>query len=83
MSKRSNDQAHVENVSKKLNSNDTRGNKIFSSISLGRNEEYEGSFPVYKQPQEVNSYSIDHERKVWFDNREMVSDRFLSILAYN
>lgn len=43
----------------------------WSSFQLKNNAEYEGSFPVYKQPQEINSYSIDHERRVWFDNREM------------
>lgn len=46
-----------------------------SVFRLKRTEEYEGSFPVYKQPQEVTSYSIDHERHVWFDNREMVMAR--------
>ncbi|CEP09637.1 hypothetical protein [Parasitella parasitica] len=42
------------------------------SFRLEANECYQGSFPVYKQPQEITSYSIDHERRVWFDNREMV-----------
>ncbi|KAI8059289.1 hypothetical protein BC940DRAFT_328364 [Gongronella butleri] len=32
---------------------------------------YQGSFPVYKQPTELTSYSIDHERRVWFDDREL------------
>ncbi|KAG2214531.1 hypothetical protein INT46_003081 [Mucor plumbeus] len=41
------------------------------SFRLNRTESYQGSFPVYKQPQEITSYSIDHERRVWFDNREM------------
>jgi hypothetical protein len=42
------------------------------SLQVRRSEDYEGSFPVYKQPQELTSYSIDFERRVWFDNREMV-----------
>ncbi|KAI9267520.1 RAI1 like PD-XK nuclease-domain-containing protein [Helicostylum pulchrum] len=41
------------------------------SFRLKRTQDYEGSFPAYKQPQEVTSYSIDHQRHVWFDNREM------------
>lgn len=44
----------------------------YSSFKLKRTDLYEGSFPVYKQPQELTSYSIDHNRHVWFDNREMV-----------
>lgn len=72
MSKRSVDQDHVENLYKKST---VDNNRILSTFRIGRNEDYEGSFPVYKQPQEVNSYSIDHERKVWFDNREMVKHK--------
>lgn len=45
------------------------------SFRLNRTESYQGSFPVYKQPQEITSYSIDHERRVWFDNREMVRNK--------
>lgn len=45
------------------------------SFRLKRTQDYEGAFPVYKQPQEVTSYSIDHERHVWFDNREMVKKK--------
>ncbi|KAG1169830.1 hypothetical protein G6F70_008113 [Rhizopus microsporus] len=41
------------------------------SFPLEANERYEGSFPVYKQPQELTCYSIDHHRRVWFDDREM------------
>ncbi|KAI9481344.1 MAG: RAI1 like PD-XK nuclease-domain-containing protein [Benjaminiella poitrasii] len=41
------------------------------SFPVKRNEDYEGSFPIYKQPQELTSYSIDHERRVWFDDREL------------
>ncbi|KAI7891728.1 RAI1 like PD-XK nuclease-domain-containing protein [Mucor mucedo] len=41
------------------------------AFRLKRTQDYEGSFPVYKQPEEVTSYSIDGERRVWFDNREM------------
>ncbi|CAO3635371.1 unnamed protein product [Mucor fragilis] len=43
----------------------------YPSFRLNHTESYQGSFPVYKQPQEITSYSIDHERRVWFDNREM------------
>ncbi|CAO3621899.1 unnamed protein product [Cunninghamella blakesleeana] len=32
---------------------------------------YRGSSPVYKKPVEINSYSIDGNRHVWFDNREL------------
>lgn len=46
-----------------------------NTFRIKRTQDYEGSFPVYKQPQEVTSYSIDHERRVWFDNREMVSEK--------
>ncbi|KAI8968584.1 RAI1 like PD-XK nuclease-domain-containing protein [Mycotypha africana] len=42
-----------------------------TAFRLGNWQEYEGSCPVYKQPKELISYSIDHDRKVWFDNREM------------
>lgn len=42
------------------------------SFPLEANERYEGPFPVYKQPQELICYSIDHHRRVWFDDREMV-----------
>lgn len=44
----------------------------YPSFRLNHTDAYQGSFPVYKQPQEITSYSIDHERRVWFDNREMV-----------
>ncbi|KAI7897652.1 RAI1 like PD-XK nuclease-domain-containing protein [Cokeromyces recurvatus] len=43
----------------------------YASFPLGNNYNYEGSFPIYKQPQELVSYSIDHERRVWFDDREL------------
>ncbi|CAO0796606.1 unnamed protein product [Mucor circinelloides] len=43
----------------------------YPSFRLKHTDAYQGSFPVYKQPQEITSYSIDHERRVWFDNREM------------
>ncbi|KAL0146172.1 RAI1 like PD-XK nuclease-domain-containing protein [Mucor lusitanicus] len=43
----------------------------YPSFRLNHTDSYQGSFPVYKQPQEITSYSIDHERRVWFDNREM------------
>ncbi|KAI7868172.1 hypothetical protein BDF14DRAFT_1725080 [Spinellus fusiger] len=32
---------------------------------------YTGRPPNYRQPVEINSYSIDHQRQVWFDNREL------------
>lgn len=50
------------------------------SFRLKRTQDYEGSFPPYKQPQEVTSYSIDHQRHVWFDNREMVNDALFFII---
>jgi hypothetical protein len=69
MSKRSLNQDYNNHpVSKRQNIDDENIN-IFR---IKRTQEYEGSFPVYKQPQEINSYSIDHNRHVWFDNREMV-----------
>ncbi|ORZ25307.1 RAI1 like PD-XK nuclease-domain-containing protein [Absidia repens] len=34
-------------------------------------DRYAGSSPVYKQPREINSYSIDADRRVWFDDREL------------
>ncbi|KAG1446202.1 hypothetical protein G6F56_009650 [Rhizopus delemar] len=42
-----------------------------STFSVKHNEHYAGSFPVYKQPQELTCYSIDHQRHVHFDNSEM------------
>jgi RAT1-interacting protein len=76
MSKRSLESCQSEQVSKKPNDN-----KFLGTFHVKRNEEYEGSFPVYKQPQEINSYSIDHERHVWFDSREMVTRDTLKSLA--
>ncbi|KAL0082305.1 hypothetical protein F4703DRAFT_1739362 [Phycomyces blakesleeanus] len=32
---------------------------------------YKGEFPTYAQPAEITSYSIDHNRQVWFDDREL------------
>lgn len=63
MSKRSLENSYDDSVIKRSK---------WNSFQLKNNAEYEGSFPVYKQPREINSYSIDHERRVWFDNREMV-----------
>ncbi|ORX44911.1 hypothetical protein DM01DRAFT_1295045 [Hesseltinella vesiculosa] len=40
-------------------------------FQVGPSHRYQGRSPVYKQPVEINSYSIDHDRKVWFDNREL------------
>ncbi|KAI9010805.1 RAI1 like PD-XK nuclease-domain-containing protein [Phycomyces nitens] len=34
-------------------------------------DSYKGDFPAYKQPTEITSYSIDHNRQVWFDDREL------------
>lgn len=34
---------------------------------------YTGDCAVYKQPVELQSFSIDHERTVHFDNRQLVS----------
>jgi hypothetical protein len=34
---------------------------------------YNGNCAVYKQPVELLSYSIDHERSVHFDDRQLVS----------
>ena len=39
-------------------------------------QHYSKGFPDYKQPVEVNSYSIDGKRQVWFDDRELVIDYF-------
>lgn len=33
---------------------------------------YSGNCAVYKQPVEIQSYSIDHERSVHFDDRQLV-----------
>jgi hypothetical protein len=35
-------------------------------------DQYKGPTPRYEQPREINSYSIDHIRHVWFDNRQLV-----------
>ena len=35
-------------------------------------DRYTGSYPEYRQPVEVNSYSIDADRRVWFDDRQLV-----------
>lgn len=60
-----NDDSQRRNKKRKLETS-------LSSFKLDRTESYQGDFPVYKQPQEITSYSIDHNRRVWFDNREMV-----------
>ncbi|KAI8992593.1 RAI1 like PD-XK nuclease-domain-containing protein [Pilobolus umbonatus] len=44
---------------------------ILSTFFLKQSDDYKGTFPIYKQPQELTSYSIDENRQVWFDNREM------------
>ncbi|KAI8377325.1 hypothetical protein BD560DRAFT_325731 [Blakeslea trispora] len=40
-------------------------------FKLENNEAYEGTCPIFKQPKELTSYSIDCDRRVQFDNREM------------
>lgn len=63
----------LEGGYKRLDANKKFRNVTTQTFRLKRTQDYEGSFPVYKQPEEVTSYSIDHERRVWFDNREMVA----------
>ncbi|KAI8356103.1 hypothetical protein EDC96DRAFT_261549 [Choanephora cucurbitarum] len=48
-----------------------RTENVANCFKLENNETYEGACPVFQQPRELTSYSIDHNRRVWFDNREM------------
>lgn len=43
-----------------------------SSFRVAPADSYKGGFPTYAQPREINSYSIDGDRRVWFDDRELV-----------
>ena len=52
-----------------------------NTFQIKETKKYEGSFPAYKQPQEINSYSIDAKRQVWFDNREMVNTTIVEIIS--
>lgn len=65
MSKRSFKTSYSEQQQKKVQTTS-------NTFRVESNERYEGSFPIYKQPQELTCYSIDHKRHVWFDDREMV-----------
>ncbi|KAG1191678.1 hypothetical protein G6F36_002159 [Rhizopus arrhizus] len=64
MSKRSFKTSYSEQQQKKVQTTS-------NTFRVESNERYEGSFPIYKQPQELTCYSIDHKRHVWFDDREM------------
>ncbi|KAI9308347.1 RAI1 like PD-XK nuclease-domain-containing protein [Cunninghamella echinulata] len=44
---------------------------IINHLPVYNINKYRGSSPVYKQPVEINSYSIDENRRIWFDNREL------------
>jgi hypothetical protein len=46
----------------------------FSSFPIHPLSKYHGNCAVYKQPVELQSYSIDHERAVHFDDRQLVSN---------
>lgn len=72
MSKRSRDDSQEHYETRVPDQKKRFINNTISPFRVRRSEEYEGSFPVYKQPQELTSYSIDCKRRVWFDNREMV-----------
>lgn len=64
-------------MSKRKYSSDhtTKENESFDRkiLPVLHSSRYHGPSPVYKQPIEINSYSIDSDRRVWFDNRELVS----------
>jgi hypothetical protein len=72
MSIRSRDDSDDQYITRDSHQQKRVKHNTISPFRIRRTEEYEGSFPIYKQPQELTSYSIDFERRVWFDNREMV-----------
>ncbi|KAI9317756.1 RAI1 like PD-XK nuclease-domain-containing protein [Dichotomocladium elegans] len=43
----------------------------FSTFPVSSCQSYMGHCPEYKQPVEIQSYSIDGSRRVWFDQREL------------
>lgn len=49
-----------------------RDTRHVESFSVRPAQHYAGRCAIYKQPVEINSYSIDGERCVWFDDRELV-----------
>ncbi|KAG0176423.1 Dom-3 Z [Apophysomyces sp. BC1034] len=42
-----------------------------SKFPVAQADAYQGPLPSYSQPREINSYSIDSDRRVWFDDREL------------
>ncbi|KAI8148932.1 RAI1 like PD-XK nuclease-domain-containing protein [Fennellomyces sp. T-0311] len=65
MSKRHLEDGNMESTPKRFHSNRIESFRVLPS------QRYSGGFPDYRQPVEVNSYSIDGDRRVWFDNREL------------
>ena len=65
--KQSFEESNMESVPKRFHR--SVGQHAFPVLSTDR---YTGSYPEYRQPVEVNSYSIDADRRVWFDDRQLV-----------
>lgn len=51
---------------------DTDRHKTVRTFPVLAPREYSGHCPSYRQPVEIASYSIDADRRVWFDDRELV-----------
>lgn len=70
----------LEDMSKRPHSDDLedqstakrRDTRSTESFAVRPAQHYAGQCAIYKQPIEINSYSIDGERRVWFDDRELV-----------
>lgn len=59
-----------------MDDDEERSNKVSRieqfSFPVHPLSKYNGNCAVYKQPVEIQSYSIDHERSVHFDDRQLV-----------
>lgn len=53
-------------------STENKKRSIINHFPVYNINKYRGSSPTYKKPVEINSYSIDENRHVWFDDRELV-----------
>ncbi|KAI7849461.1 hypothetical protein BDC45DRAFT_274041 [Circinella umbellata] len=65
--KQSFEESNIGSAPKRFHRDDRQ--HAFRVLSTDR---YTGSYPEYRQPIEINSYSIDADRRVWFDNRQLV-----------
>ncbi|KAF7723122.1 decapping endonuclease targeting mRNA [Apophysomyces ossiformis] len=67
MSKRKLSSDSIEPLQAKRRDEYTKGSR-FHVANVG---DYDRKLPTYSQPREINSYSIDSDRHVWFDDREL------------